>query len=98
MIELNQTEDFRKWRSKIRDSQLLGLLAARLDRLSFGHFGDVKSVGDQVFELRIHYGPGIRIYFTKQRDTLILLLCGGSKSSQQKDINTAKTMVRTWNQ
>lgn len=98
MIELNQTEDFRKWRSKIRDSQLLGLLAARLDRLSFGHFGDVKSVGDRVFELRIHYGPGIRIYFTKQGDKIVLLLCGGSKGSQLKDIEKAKNLIKPWNQ
>jgi len=98
MIELNQTENFRKWRSKIRDPQLLGLLAARLDRLSFGHLGDVKSVGDGVFELRIHHGSGTRIYFTRHGDTIILLLCGGSKGSQVKDIEKAKSLVKTWNQ
>jgi len=98
MIELIQTDYFRKWRSKIRDPQLLGLLAARLDRLSFGHFGDVKSVGDRVFELRIHYGSGCRIYFSKHGDTIILLLCGGSKSSQVNDIEKAKGLVKTWNQ
>jgi len=93
MIEIKQTETFRKWRVQLKDERVRGLIASRLDRLSFGHAGDVEPVGQGISELRIHYGPGYRIYFHKRGDTIIVLLCGGDKSTQAKDIKTAKRLV-----
>lgn len=72
------------------------LIASRLDRLAFGHAGDVEPVGQGISELRIHYGPGYRIYFEKQGKTIIVLLCGGDKSTQAKDIKTAKRLANEW--
>jgi len=73
------------------------LIASRLDRLGFGHAGDVSPVGQGINELRIHYGPGYRVYFYKKGQTTIILLCGGNKSTQEKDIKIAKRLVAEWN-
>ena len=73
-----------------------GLIASRLDRLGFGHEGDAKPVGQGISELRIHYGPGYRIYFHKRGGTIIILLCGGDKSTQAKDIAVAKRLAAEW--
>ncbi len=81
MFEITQTETFRKWRMRLKDDRVRGLIASHLDRLAFGHAGDVKPVGQGVSELRIHYGPGYRVYFHKRGKTLIILLCGGDKST-----------------
>lgn len=97
MIEIKQTETFKKWRMQLKDARALGLIASRLDRLSFGHAGDVESVGDGISELRIHYGPGYRIYFQRRGNTIIVLLCGGDKSTQVKDIRTAKRLANELN-
>ena len=97
MIELKQTETFRKWRMRLRDARTLALIASRLDRLAFfGHAGDAKSVGEGISELRIDHGPGYRIYFQRRGDTVILLLCGGNKSTQKKDIEAARRLSRQW--
>jgi len=93
MIEIKQTETFRKWRVQLKEERVRGLIASRLDRLSFGHAGDVEPVGQGISELRIHYGPGYRIYFHKRGDTIIVLLCGGDKSTQAKDIKAAKRLA-----
>ena len=93
MIELQQTETFRKWWGRLKDKRALGLIFARLDRLAYGHAGDVESVGDGISELRIHYGPGYRVYFQRRGSTVIILLCGGDKSSQVRDIKTAKRLA-----
>ncbi len=71
-------------------------MASRLDRLAYGHAGDVAPVGGGISELRIHYGPGYRIYFHRQGNTEVILLCGGDKGSQAKDINTAKRLLAEW--
>lgn len=96
MIEIKQTETFRKWRLQLKDDRARGLIASRLDRLGFGHTGDAESVGQGISELRIHYGPGYRIYFKKRGDTIIVLLCGGDKSTQAKDIKAAKRLATEW--
>ncbi|MFP5235451.1 MAG: type II toxin-antitoxin system RelE/ParE family toxin [Acidobacteriota bacterium] len=96
MIEFKQTETFRKWRLKLRDERARAHIASRLDRLAFGNAGDVKPVGAGISELRIDYGPGYRIYFIRWRDTVIILLCGGDKSTQQKDIKAAKQLAEEW--
>lgn len=98
MIEIKQTETFRKWRIQLKDDRVRGLIASRLDRLSFGHAGDVEPVGQGISEMRIHYGPGYRIYFHKRGNTIIVLLCGGDKSTQTKDIKTAKRLADEWSE
>jgi putative addiction module killer protein len=98
MVELKQTETFRKWRLRLRDERARALIASRLDRLAQGHAGDVEPVGAGVSELRIHYGPGYRIYFQKRGNTIIVLLCGGEKSTQAKDIKAAKRLAEMWSE
>lgn len=98
MLELKQTETFRKWWTKLKDERAKGLIFARLDRLAYGHAGDVAPVGEGISELRIHYGPGYRVYFQRRRKTLIVLLCGGDKSTQSKDIKLAKRLAEEWSE
>ena len=89
MLQIKQTETFRKWERKLKDQRAKALIAARLFRLANGLAGDVTPVGRGLSELRIHYGAGYRIYFKQQGDELIILLCGGDKSTQQQDIKLA---------
>ncbi|PZM08485.1 type II toxin-antitoxin system RelE/ParE family toxin [Rhizobium tubonense] len=96
MLELKQTETFRKWRSRLKDERAKAIIASRLDRLAFGHSGDAEAVGDGIRELRIHYGPSYRVYFVQQGATLIMLLCGGDKSTQVRDIKLAKRILSEW--
>jgi len=96
VLELKQTETFRKWWTKLKDERARGLIFSRLERLAYGHAGDVEPVGQGISELRIHYGPGYRVYFQKRGDAIIVLLCGGDKSAQAKDIKTAKRLADEW--
>ena len=96
MFDLQQTDMFAKWRQRLRDSRARAIIASRLDRLAYGHIGDAQPVGDGISELRIHYGPGYRIYFQQRGTTLIILLCGGDKSTQAKDIKAAKAILLNW--
>jgi putative addiction module killer protein len=98
MNELRQTEIFRKWRMKLKDERARVLIASRLDRLAFGNAGDVKPVGQGVSELRIDHGPGYRVYFQKRGNTIILLLCGGDKRTQDRDIEIAKRLAAEWSE
>jgi putative addiction module killer protein len=98
MIELKQTETFRKWRIRLKDERIRALIASRLDRLAYGNAGDAKPVGAGIGELRIDYGPGFRIYFKKRGNTIIILLCGGDKSTQAKDIQTARRLAAEWSE
>jgi putative addiction module killer protein len=97
MLRLRQTETFRKWERKLRDEKARALIAARLLRLANGLAGDASPVGDGVSELRIHYGPGYRVYYQQRGDEIVILLCGGDKSSQDRDIKLAKTLAADWN-
>ena len=97
MIALEQTETFQKWLAKLRDERAVTAIVSRLDRLMFGHAGDAEPVGQGVSELRIHHGPGYRVYFQRRGDTIILLLCGGDKKSQARDIKTALRLADEWN-
>jgi len=81
---------FLEWYYALRDGKAQVKIDARLERVSLGNFGDYKSVGDGVYELRINYGPGYRIYFRQVGTTIVLLLCGGDKSTQEQDILKAK--------
>lgn len=94
MFALEQTETFRKWRLALKDERARAVIASRLDRLAYGHAGDAAPVGEGVSELRIHYGPSYRIYFQNRGKTVIVLLCGGDKGSQAKDIKLAKRLLR----
>ncbi|HYM18476.1 MAG TPA: type II toxin-antitoxin system RelE/ParE family toxin [Micropepsaceae bacterium] len=96
MLELRRTDTFRKWHARLKDERARGIIAARLERLAYGLMGDVASVGGGISELRIHYGPGYRVYFCKRAKTVILLLCAGDKSSQDEDIKTAARLAATW--
>jgi putative addiction module killer protein len=74
------------------------MIASRLDRLAFGNAGDVRPVGNGVSELRIDYGPGYRVYFRRRGKTIVILLCGGDKRTQDRDIKTAKQLAAEWNE
>ncbi|KJF65211.1 type II toxin-antitoxin system RelE/ParE family toxin [Rhizobium nepotum] len=96
MVKLKQSATFQKWFRKLKDEKGKALITSRLNRLSFGHAGDVAPVGEGVSELRIHYGPGYRVYFIRSGDVVIVLLCGGDKSTQDKDIKAAKQLADEW--
>lgn len=96
MLGLKQTETFRKWERKLKDQTARAAIAARLFRLVNGLPGDAMSVGDGISELRIHHGPGYRVYFQRRGEEIVILLCGGDKSTQDRDIKTAKMLAREW--
>ncbi len=98
MIELKQTETYQKWEARLRDKRAKTIIAARLMRLAEGLPGDVEPVGEGVSELRIHFGPGYRIYFQRRGNLLVVLLCGGDKSSQFRDIAAAKKLAKEWSE
>lgn len=98
MIEIKQTETFRSWEARLRDRRARTLIAARVTRLAEGLPGDVAPVGEGVSELRIHHGPGYRIYFQKRGNVLVLLLCGGDKGTQARDIAIAKKLAQEWSE
>jgi putative addiction module killer protein len=94
VIEVRQTTTFSVWVNGLRDSEARARIASRIDRLTLGNFGDSKSIGEGVSELRINYGPGYRLYFTKRGSVIVILLCGGDKSSQSRDIARAKGLAK----
>ncbi len=94
MIEVRQTEVFSKWLRELRDRQARARIQTRIDRLQLGLAGDVKPVGEGVSELRIDYGPGYRVYFTQRGRELVILLAGGDKRTQDRDIKTALELAR----
>jgi putative addiction module killer protein len=94
MIEVRQTETFAAWFRNLRDPRARARIQVRIDRLSLGNPGDAKPVGDGVSELRIDYGPGYRVYFLRRGDTVIVLLAGGDKRTQARDIGTALRLAR----
>ena len=93
MVVVRQTRVFARWMSDQRDRQTRARIGARIDRLAFGHAGDVRPVGGGISELRIHFGPGYRVYFVRRGEAIILLLCGGDKGSQPRDIVLAKCLA-----
>ena len=95
MVEVRQTDTFKAWFQALRDANAKHRILARITRLELGNYGDVKSVGGGVSELRIDYGPGYRLYLTKVGNTIVLLLCGGTKKSQSRDIAKANKMAKS---
>jgi putative addiction module killer protein len=94
MLEIRETSAYAAWFGALRDRSAKVRIDIRIRRLSLGHAGDVHPVGEGVSELRIHYGPGYRIYLKKQGEALVILLAGGDKSSQDQDIRLAKDLAR----
>lgn len=93
MIEVRQTTVFANWIKSLRDAKTAARIAQRIVRLQSGLLGDVKPVGDGVSELRIDHGPGFRLYFVRKGKALVVLLCGGDKSTQKADIKRAKELA-----
>ena len=87
---------FRIWHSGVKDKKAQAKIDIRIARLRLGNFGDSKSLGQGVYELRIHFGPGYRIYYGLDGQKIVLLLCGGDKKTQEKDIKKAKTFWKTY--
>jgi len=93
MFEVQKTEEFDEWLSGLADQKAQAKIASRIERLGLGNPGDVKPVGASVSEMRVPYGPSYRIYFKQTDKTIVLLLCGGDKSTQDKDIKRAKEIA-----
>lgn len=93
-IEVRQTARFASWLAGLRDIRAKAKILKRIDRAASGNLGDVATIGAGVSEMRIFYGPGYRLYFAQRGTSLILLLCGGDKSTQRSDILEAKKMAR----
>jgi putative addiction module killer protein len=96
VIVLKQTKVFTVWLKGLRDKRARARIDIRLERATDGNFGAMRSVGGTVSELKIDYGPGYRVYLTRRGDEIVVLLCGGDKSSQSKDIERAKKMAGEW--
>ncbi len=94
MIEVRQTKIFENWFKGLRDHKAKARVQARIDRMELGNFGDVAPVGEGVSELRIHYGPGYRVYFVQRGQVVVILLSGGDKSAQESDIKKAKVLAK----
>ncbi|OMI13058.1 addiction module antitoxin RelB [Bradyrhizobium brasilense] len=94
MIQVVQTDAFAHWLNSLADIKAVARIGARIRRLELGNPGDAKSVGEGVSEMRIDYGPGYRVYFTRRGKTIVLLLCGGDKRTQSKDVKAAQKMVK----
>lgn len=89
MIEIRETDEFKRWVRSLSDSIAKAKITSRIQRLKYGNPGDVKPVGEGVSEMRIDHGPGYRVYYVNRGNTIIVILCGGDKTTQQSDIDRA---------
>ncbi|PPD31290.1 MAG: addiction module antitoxin RelB [Hyphomicrobium sp.] len=96
MLEIRQTDAFAEWLAGLTDARSKAKVLSRIERLADGNPGDVEPVGDGVSEMRVHHGPGYRVYFQQRGRDLVLLLAGGDKSSQKRDIVKAKKLAREY--
>ena len=94
MFRVLQTEAFRRWLDKLQDARAVGSITRRLERVQRGNLGDIRPVGGGVSEMRISYGPGYRLYFARQGSDIIVLLCGGDKGSQDRDLQRARRLAK----
>jgi putative addiction module killer protein len=94
LIEVRRTERFDKWLAAVRDGRARAIISARLFRLTRGLVGDVKPIGEGVSELRVNYGPGYRVYIVQRGAALVIVLGGGDKASQDRDIRDAKAYAK----
>jgi putative addiction module killer protein len=95
VVEVRQTDEYARWFEKLRDRRARARILARVRQLSLGNPGDVEPVGEGISELRIHYGPGYRIYFKQVGKTVVIMLAGGDKRTQKRDIDKAKELARS---
>lgn len=93
MIEVRQTEEFHDWLRRLRDANAVARIIARIRRMEQGNLGDNKSLGGGLMEMRIDYGPGYRVYFVRHGEAIVILLCGGDKHKQQRDIERARKLA-----
>jgi putative addiction module killer protein len=96
MKEIRETETYQKWFLKLADNQAKYRIGVRIERLKLGNLGDCGPVGEGLSEMRIHYGPGYRVYFKDTGKEIVILLCGGDKSTQQADIQKAKDLAKEY--
>ena len=96
MLEVRRTSIYDRWIKELRDPGARSRVNIRVRRLLLGNPGDVRPIGEGVSELRINYGPGYRVYYLQRAEVLVLLLCGGDKASQSRDIEHAKQLAREW--
>jgi putative addiction module killer protein len=94
MLDVRRTAEFMEWIGALRDVPARARIAKRIDRIALGNFGDAKLVGDGVSELRFTFGPGYRVYYVRRGDVVVILLCGGDKDTQERDIERAKAMAK----
>jgi putative addiction module killer protein len=95
MVEVRQTQEFSGWLRRLGDANAVARIVARIRRMEKGNPGDTKSVGKGIFEMRIAYGPGYRIYYLNRGAQIMILLCGGDKRTQQQDIKRAQILAET---
>jgi putative addiction module killer protein len=94
MIEVHQTDEFKTWLRRLKDDNALVRIVARIRRMEQGNPGDTGSVGSGVMEMRVDYGPGYRVYYVPRGTAIVILLCGGDKRTQARDIKRAHAMAR----
>ena len=95
MIEVLESATFKRWTRGLRDRNAVARINARLRNVSLGNAGDAKPVGGGIFEMRVHHGPGYRLYFLRE-GTTVVVLCGGDKGSQQRDIERTGRLAKDW--
>jgi putative addiction module killer protein len=95
MLTIVMSDEFDQWLSELRDRRAQARIVARVRSAGLGNFGDIATVGDGISEMRVHHGPGYRIYYARQGQSVFLLLVGGDKSTQRRDIQRAKDMLAT---
>ena len=96
VIEVVQSATFKRWLEGLQDRRAVARIGVRLRGVSMGNLGDARTVGGGVSEMRIHSGPGYRLYFTRKGASVIVLLCGGDKGSQRRDIERARRIAQDW--
>ena len=94
MFEVRKTDEFDKWLSALADQRAIAKIVSRIERLGLGNAGDVKPIGEGISEMRLTHGPGYRIYYKQTGKTIVLILCGGDKSTQDSDIKRAKEIAK----
>jgi putative addiction module killer protein len=93
VIEVRQTDEFQRWLRNLRDDRAVARIAARIRRLEQGNPGDAKSLGSGLLEMRVDHGPGYRVYYVRRGVVIVVLLCGGDKRTQQRDIKRAQALA-----
>ena len=94
MYEIEMTEEFVNWLNGLQDSKTQKIVVKRIRTISLGTFGDVRSLDNGLFEAKIHYGPGYRLYFVNRGQRIIIMLCGGDKSTQKRDLKRARELAK----